>query len=112
MSMNRGTSNSFRFDQRYADVPREPRDQTVGAAITAQHRPRMPILACGLPILARPVLARPVSAQPDLAQPAPATSARERTPNLASTAETWWWTVRSEMNIRREMAALDKPSRS
>src|SRR6266851_4526480 len=49
------------------------------------------------------------SRRPSLVAAATA-SPRERTPSLASTADTWWSTVFSATNSRRAMSALRRPS--
>ena len=38
-----------------------------------------------------------------------AAAVRDETPILDRTAETWWSTVRSEINSRREISRLDRP---
>ena len=41
-----------------------------------------------------------------------AAAVRDETPNLAKTEETWWCTVRSEMNSRSEISRSGRPSES
>ena len=41
-----------------------------------------------------------------------AASVRDETPILASTVETWWCTVRSEINSRREISRSRRPCES
>ena len=56
-----------------------------------------------------PVPSRGQGAMPSRAA-SRAAAVRDETPTLARTAETWWWTVRSEMNSCREISRSGRPS--
>src|SRR5262245_23957976 len=52
----------------------------------------------------------PILAEQPRRAAARAASVRDSTPSLASTAEKWWWTVRSERQRRSAISALRSPS--